>query len=412
MTVRINKWLLSAVALLTLAAFFFGGGVAGYVYGRAEASPGSMASLPTDSGGGGISEEELWKPFRETYELIHERYYGRPVDREKLVHAAAEGMVGSLGDPYSSYLPPQQRQAVQEDMQGRFQGIGVYVEVTEKEKQFKIVAPIDGSPAARAGLKRGDVILKVNGEPITGQDQAVVISRIKGPEGTSVRLTIRRGDRKPFDVTVERARIEVRQVEYELVDGDIAYISASIFGDKTTRELDAALQRAKRDNAKGVILDLRNNGGGWVDAAREMLGRFLPNGVALYEDPTEEPGGESAQDVITSDTVRAYDLPLVVLVNKGSASASEIVAGALQARDRAQLVGDVTFGKGSEQSVNPLSGGSSAHITIAHWLTPDRVDIHGKGLKPDVRVKSSEKDDGPKGPQFRKALEVLRSRID
>nr|MBA2363049.1 hypothetical protein [Chloroflexia bacterium] len=174
---------------------------------------------------------------------------------------------------------------------------------------------------------------------------------------------------------------------------------------------DAAIKSAKSDNAKGIVLDLRDNGGGWVTASQEMVGRFMKDGVVLYEDPTKEAGSEKPRPVITSAGAQAYDIPLVVLVNKGSASASEIVAGALQARGRAKLVGDVTFGKGSEQSVHRLSGGASAHITIAHWLTPDKKDIHGKGLKPDVLVKSSAKDAEADGPQFDRAVETLRTMI-
>ncbi|MDP9380960.1 MAG: S41 family peptidase [Chloroflexota bacterium] len=410
MTIRINRWILSVVALLTLVAFFAGGGVAGYVYGKGQSSPKAVAALPSDSQGGAPSDAELWKPVMETYELINKEFYGRPVEREKLVNAAAEGMMKALKDPYSSYLPPAQHEAVREEMRGEFEGIGVYVDVT-KDKKFTIVSPIENSPAEKAGLRSGDVILAVNGEKITGKDQAVVVTKIRGPRGTSVRLTIQRGKQAPFDVNVKRDAIKVPQVTYKLINGDIAYIDANIFGDKTTAELDAALRQARQDKAKGVILDLRNNGGGWVTAAQEMIGRFLPSGVAFYEDPTQGPGGEKPKEVITSREVNAYDLPLVVLVNKGSASASEIVSGALQARGRAKLVGEVTFGKGSEQSVHTLSRGSSAHITIAHWLTPDKRDIHGKGLKPDVVVKGGALDTGAAGPQFERAVKVVRSLI-
>jgi carboxyl-terminal processing protease len=410
MTLRINKWVISAVALLTLLAFFAGGGVAGYVYGRETDGDTPVASLSSDSQGAAPSDAELWKPFWETYNLINKEFYGRPVDRELLVNKAAEGMVSALGDKYTSYLPPAQREALAEDMRGEFEGIGVYVDVS-KDKKFVVVSPIENSPAQKAGLMRGDVILAVNGEPITGKPQTAVIGKIRGPKGTSVRLTIQRGKQPPFDVNVKREAIQVPQVTYKLVDGDIAYIDANIFGDKTTRELDAALQHAQRDNAKGIILDLRDNGGGWVTAAQQMIGRFVPKGVAFYEDMTRGPGGENPKDVITSKDVRAYDVPLVVLVNKGSASASEIVSGSLQAHHRAKLVGDVTFGKGSEQSVHNLSRGSSAHITIAHWLTPDKRDIHGKGLTPDVLVKSGANDREASGPQFRRAFQVLRSEI-
>ncbi len=411
MTLRVNRWVLGVVALLVLVGFFAGGGLAGYAYAARQENPAAVASLPSDSGGDNQpSEEELWKPFWETYNLINKEYYGRPADKKKLVDAAAKGMVSSLGDPYTSYLPKTQEQMLREEMQGKFEGIGVYVEVT-KDKKFTIVAPIENSPAEKAGLRRGDVILAVNGENITGKDQMAIVTKIRGPKGSSVLLTIQRGKQKPFDRKVMRDTIEVAQVKYKLVEGDIAYISASIFGDKTTSELDAAIKSAKADNAKGIILDLRDNGGGWVTASQEMVGRFMKDGVVLYEDPTKEPGSEKPRNVITSQAVQAYDIPMVVLVNKGSASASEIVAGALQARGRAKLVGDVTFGKGSEQSVHDLSGGGSAHITIAHWLTPDMKDIHGKGLKPDVLVKTSAKDLDDAGPQFERAVETLRTMI-
>ncbi len=409
MTLRLNKLVLVLTSLLALAAFFGAGGAVGYLYGRDESRPTAQtqAGIEMDSAKPkpAPSEEEIWKPFWQTYELINSEYYGRPVDKQKLVNAAAQGMVSSLGDPYTSYLPPAQRQMAEDDLRGRFEGIGVYVEV--KNKQFTVVSPIENSPAEKAGMKRGDVITAVNGQSIAGMDQTVVIRKIRGPKGTSVRLTIKRGNQKPFDIKVVRDEIQVQQVTFKMVEGDIAYVNANIFGDKTTAELDAALRQAKEAGAKGIILDLRDNGGGWVTAAREMVGRFVPEGVAMYEDRTQGPGGEEPLDLITGD-VSVYDLPMVVLVNKGSASASEIVAGALQAQDRAKLVGDRTFGKGSEQSVRGLEGGSSAHITIAHWLTPDKVDIHGKGLKPDVLVKSGDKDQEDAGPQFEKAVDTLR----
>lgn len=409
MTLRINKWFLTGAATLALVLFFVVGGLAGYVYGRTDAGDGqTAAALATDMSNGSTADKDLWKPFFETYNHLNKEYYGRPIDKKKLVDAAAQGMISSLGDPYTSYLPPQQEQMVRNEMRGKFEGIGVYADV--KNKQFTIVSAIEGSPAEKAGLRSGDVIIAVNGESITGMEQSAVITKIRGPKGTSVTLKIKRGNQVPFDVKVTRDEIDVKQVTYKLVGRDVAYISANIFGDKTTGELDKAIQQAQADGAKGIVLDLRDNGGGWVNAALEMLGRFIPNGVGMYEDPTQGPGGEKALNV-RPGKVKAHDLPMVVLVNNGSASASEIVAGALQARGRAKLVGDVTFGKGSEQSVHTLTGGSSAHITIAHWLTPDKRDIHGKGLQPDVLLKSSPRDKDGEGPQFQRAVELVRSMI-
>ncbi|MDQ3856232.1 MAG: S41 family peptidase [Chloroflexota bacterium] len=408
MTIRLNRWAVTAGAVLALILFFLVGGLAGYLYAHERGIGTTTAALPVDTGKGDKSREDRWKPFWQTYDLIKKEYYGRPVDEQKLIDGAAEGMVQSLGDPYTSYLPPQQNEEAREELRGRFEGIGVYVDV--KDKQFVIVAPIDGSPAAEAGLKRGDIILAVNGKSIAGMDQQDVIRMIRGPKNTTVLLTIKRGNQKPFDRKVRRDEIEVPQVTYKRVDGNIGYIDVNIFGDQTTPELDAALKRAQQDKVKGIILDLRDNGGGWVEAARNMVGRFLPDGVVMYEDKTRGPGGEEALNVLKGD-VEAYKTPLVVLVNKGTASASEIVSGALQARHRATLVGDVTFCKGSEQLVHTLEGGSSAHITVAHWLTPAKVDIHGKGLRPNLVVKTSANDVEDSGPQFQRALTTLRAEI-
>lgn len=403
-------WLRAALAAVVLIAFFGSGGVLGYMYGRGDVPALAAAGTPLEGGppaSPSAAAGDLWKPFWETYNLINSQYYGRPVDQQKLMQGAAEGMMSSLGDPYSSYLPPQQNKAVQESMSGQYEGIGVYVDY--KNKEIVIVAPIPGSPAEKAGLKRGDVIIAVNGQSVVGQDAQQVVTKVRGPANTSVTLTVRRGN-ETLDRTIMRQAINVPQVVYKKVAGNLAYIQITIFGDKTTSELDKALQQAQQDGAKGIILDLRDNGGGWVDAAREVLGRFLPNGVALYEDRTQGPGGERPLNVIPG-SVKAYDTPMVVLVNKGTASASEIVSGALQARGRAKLVGEQTFGKGSEQSVNTLSGNASVHITIAHWLTPNKVDIHGKGLAPDVVVKTGEKDVEDAGPQFNAAVKLLQTSL-
>ncbi len=403
-----KRVLMGVGSVLALLVFFVAGGLAGFAVGQ-NAPPGfATASLTTDGLGSAKSNSQLWKPFWQTYQYITRDYYGRPVNQEKLMNGAAEGLASSVGDPYTMYLPPKQQKELQSEMSGQFEGIGVYVEV--KDKQFVVVSPIDNSPAQKAGIKSGDVILEVNGKPITGMDQMKVVNMIRGPKGTPVTLTIQRDGRKPFKVRVVRNEIQVPQVTYKRVDGDVGYIRISIFGDKTVQELDSALRQAKQDHVRGIILDLRDNGGGWVDAARSTVGRFLPNGVAFYEDESKGPGGEQPVSVETG-SVSAYKLPMVVLVNGGTASASEITAGALQARDRAKLVGERTFGKGSEQEVEGLSNGGSVHVTIAHWLTPDKVDINHKGLKPDYVVKTSSKDQETSGPQFRKALEVLKSEI-
>jgi carboxyl-terminal processing protease len=245
------------------------------------------------------------------------------------------------------------------------------------------------SPAEEAGLQAGDVIEAADGHPLNNTTSEDALNLVRGPEGTTVRLTIRReGVTEPFDVEVERRRIPVLSVEYQAIpEHGIAYIRVTVFGDHTTAELDKALERARADGATGIILDLRNNGGGWVQSAQEMIGRFVPpdEGPALYENFDPDGSSQSPQPIIAGD-ITMYDVPMVVLVNAGTASAAEIVAGALRDYERATIIGETTFGKGSVQRVHDFQDGSSARITFAEWLTPSQQRIQGEGIQPDITV--------------------------
>ncbi|MCL5256313.1 MAG: S41 family peptidase [Chloroflexi bacterium] len=328
--------------------------------------------------------------FWEAWKLVEDEFYGRPVDENKMVYGAAKGMMESLGDDYTMFVTPAENQDIQAHMEGSFQGIGVWVEM--RNQKLTIVSPIAGSPAEKAGIRTGDVITMVDGKSIEGLSIEEVVAMMKGPKGTKVTISILRGDSaEPRSFQITRDEIKVPSVTSKMLDSNIAYIQVMVFGDDTTALFDAALRDAASKNAKGLILDLRSNGGGYVKTAREMLGRFLPGGVALYEDTDQGPGGETSQDVITGD-IKAYDIPMVVLVNGGTASASEIVAGALQDRKRATLIGEKTFGKGSVQDVRTFTDGSSARITVAHWLTPNKRQIQGAGLTPDLAVTLTESD--------------------
>jgi len=272
-----------------------------------------------------------------------------------------------------------------------------------------IIAPIVGSPAARADLRPGDVILAADGHTLTGLQNDAAMSLIRGPAGTPVRLTLRRsGVVGPFDVIVDREAIVVPAVVYEpLADGRVARITAGIFGDNTTRELDQALARAKNDKVIGIILDLRGNGGGWVTSAQEMIGRFVPAdvGPALYQDLDLDDGDDLIAELIVSDGETVFETPLVVLVDGGTASAAEIVAGAIHDYDRGVLVGEPTFGKGLVQRVHDFDDGSSARITFARWLTPSQTPIPVEGLAPDIVVTVPAEAAGD--PQLERALDVL-----
>jgi len=264
--------------------------------------------------------------------------------------------------------------------------------------------------AEEAGLRPGDVVLAADGVEITGMATDQAMDLIRGPAGTRVTLTIGRdGEPKPLEIAVERRLIAIPTVMYETdADGRVAVIRVGIFGDKTTEQLDDAVRRAKDDGVSGIVLDLRGNGGGWVTAAQEMIGRFVPEsrGPALYEDSSPGDDNEMTGEPIIGDGQQAFDLPMAVLVDGGSASASEIVAGALRDYDRAVLVGQPTFGKGLVQRVHDFEDGSSARITFARWLTPNRTPIPKDGLHPDVPVALPDPPDG-RDAQRERAVDVV-----
>jgi carboxyl-terminal processing protease len=307
--------------------------------------------------------------------------------RRQLDYAAARGMTEVLADDYTVFLEPLQGAPLREELAGEYEGIGVWVE--HPEGLFTIVSPISGSPAERAGLLPGDVILAADGDDLSGLENDAAMSLIRGPAGSSVTLTIRRAGAEPFDVLVNREAIVIPAVIYERpAEQNVAHITVAIFGDNTTEELDRALLRARDDGVAGIVLDLRGNGGGWVTSAQEMIGRFIPEsaGPALYQDLDRLDEEELISEPIVGGGEATFDTPLVVLIDGGTASAAEIVAGAIRDYDRGVLVGENSFGKGLVQRVHDFDDGSSARVTFARWLTPDKLPIPDEGLIPDVAI--------------------------
>jgi carboxyl-terminal processing protease len=321
-----------------------------------------------------ISEE--FESFWDTFTALDQEYYYQPVDREKLIYGAAKGMVESLGDDFSNFLTPEENAQVKSSFEGNFEGVGMYIE--RRNELPTVVAPIPNTPASRAGVRANDIILAVDGRDVTAMQPDQVATLVRGPAGTKVRIKFaREGEPEPFEIELIRERIEVPSVTYTK-QGDYAWLQVSVFNQKTTPELDAALNQAQADGAKGVILDLRNNGGGFVTSALEMLGRFLPEGEVGFYESRKADGSDDRPQRVISNGPKLLDIPLVVLINGGSASASELVSGALQDYERAVLIGEQSFGKGSEQHVYDLDDGSQARITFAHWLTPKKRDINPK----------------------------------
>ena len=348
--------------------------------------------------------EELFKPFWQSWDLVHELYIDQPVNDEAMMQGAIKGIMDSLGDQHSSYMDPDQHRQANMDLEGEYEGIGAWVDGTGE--YLTIVSPIADSPAEKAGLKPGDQIIAVDGEDMTGIDGSLVIRKVLGPAGTSLTLTIfREGEPEPFDVTLKRANIVLPVVESEMLDENIAYVKLNNFSANATEILVDHLEELLPQEPVGLILDLRYNPGGDRDTAVEVSSQFIGDGVIMYQ-----VYGDGSRD--TFEAVKgglATDIPIVVLINEGSASASEIVAGAIQDYKRGTLVGMVTFGKGSVQNWIPLvDDQGQVRVTIARWLTPNGRTIHELGIEPDVIVELTEEDfEAERDPQLEKAIELI-----
>lgn len=300
------------------------------------------------------------------------------INSDNLSRGAVKGIMDALNDPYSAYLDPETYKLFQSDLQGKFEGIGAEVALNSDAKPV-IIAPLDQSPAAKAGIKTGDIILAVNGKPTDGMSLVEVVLNVRGPAGTSVTLTIlHEGDTVPVDIEIVRTQIESPSVNWEM-KGDIAYIRIFQFGERTNDEFNSALQSIDLKNTAGIILDLRSNPGGLVPAVVDVASHFIKEGVVLTLVNNK---GERTSESVHPNGVFT-DLPMVVLVDQYSASGSEVLTGALRDHKRATIAGTKTFGKGSYDIDIPLQDGSDIYLTVGRWLTPDGQLIEGQGIEPD-----------------------------
>lgn len=345
-------------------------------------------------------------------DLIDDNYYYRPdaataeaTWESDLEGGAIDGMLGTL-DGYTRYLPPDDAADAQDQLAGAYEGIGITV--ASEDGTYRITNVVEGGPADQAGVRADDRIVSVNGTTLG--ESVDVSALIKGPAGSDVTLGIERGDpATSLTITATRAEIVTPQVHYELLaESKVAVITVDIFGDQTTSLVTQFLQQAEADGASGVVLDLRGNGGGWVSSAQEVIGRFVSanDGPALYEDATIEDGGESPMPIVNGDDP-LYTGAVVVLVDKNTASAAEIVAGALQDYDRAVIVGQTTYGKGSVQRIYDFTDSSSLRITVAEWLTPNGSRLQGVGITPDVAI--AEDDASSDDPELAQAVALIEA---
>lgn len=370
---------------------------------------GEDSSLMTESGAISLHPEKeadielVWR----VWHLLLENYVDpSKLQTETLVQGATAGLVRAVGDPYTVLMSPKDNEAFRSGLSGTLEGIGA--ELVDKDGIITVVAPIKGSPAQKAGLVPDDVIVSVDGVSTEGMTLNETVGHIRGPKGTTVKLEIARAKTRDFIMMeIVREQILVPSVESKLVpgaDGQIGYVALNQFGDHSIEELKKELLTFKDQKVKAVILDLRYNGGGYLEGAVDLVSMFLKEGEIVS---VHRRSGTPQQHFV-SGSLLFPDLPIVVLVNEGTASASEITAGALQDHHRATIVGKKTFGKGTVQEIIELPGGSSLKVTIAHWHTPSGKDLGKEGVHPDIEVERTKEDfDAKKDPQLDAAVEFL-----
>ena len=407
-TLRVASAVLAGCLLLSAGSY------GGYRYGRyGSVLPPSDIRNATNVRVGSSSEKTNFGLFWQAWNIIDDKFNGDASSGKRL-DGAIGGMVAGLGDPYTLYLPPSQNNLFQSQLQGNFGGIGA--ELNVKNGVLTIVAPLQDSPSAKAGLKAQDVILKIDGQKVEGLPLDDAVNKIRGPKGSSVTLNIARaGTDAPFDVAVQRDTITVKSVKTERIGAakNVAYIKLNQFGSDTTELFRQALKDTA--TADGIVIDLRDDPGGYLQGAADDIGMLLPATVTSDKQKLVQKvavverfrDGKEQNDPAGTESV-VPTKPIVVLVNGGSASASEIFSGAMRDYNRAKLVGTKTFGKGSAQEVVPLSNGGAVKVTVAKWFTPLGTGIDGKGLEPDVKVELP-KDVSPSSSdvQVAKALEIL-----
>lgn len=397
-----SKWILAALSISTIIALplgYFAGLQSGYaktkrieIRGVADILPGSNVSADF-----GVFWQ-AWSKLKENYLKTGE------VGEQEMVWGAVRGLAEGMGDRYTTFFTPEEVKQFNEEINGEFGGIGA--ELEEQNGQITVVAPLKGTPAEAAGLKPKDIIAKINSEEIFGQKLHEVIKKIKGEPGTKVKLTIIREGNGALDIEITRAIIRVPSLKWEIKPDDVGYIRIHSFNPAAASDFDQAIRELAGKGAKGLVIDLRNNPGGYLETAVDLAGWFIPKESLVvserYADGKDTEFRAQGPGVLKK-------VPVVVLVNGGSASASEILAGALRDINGTKLVGEKTFGKGTVQELQELKDGSMLKITVANWVTPSGVIIDKEGLRPDIEVKNPEPKDGgePEDLQLAKALQTV-----
>lgn len=363
-----------------------------------------IAPKTTVTSPSGQAETINMQLFWDTWNVLSSNYVDpNALVTESMIFGAIKGMVASVGDPYTNFMTPKENREFQESMQGHLEGIGA--ELTLRNGLLTVISPLKNSPAQKAGLQPEDIIYEVDGTSTEDMTLEEAVMKIRGEKGSVVTLTVlRKNHTEPITIRIVRAEININSIDWEMV-GDIAVFEINQFGDNTKQEFSKAISEILLKRPKGVVLDLRYNGGGYLDGSVDITSEFLESGKVVT---IKKRNSEEDEVIYVNGQARMANMPLVVLINRGSASASEIVAGAVQDHNRGTIIGESSFGKGTVQSVENLLGGSSLRVTIAKWFTPNDQNISETGITPDIIVERTIDDfESGKDPQLEKAIEFL-----
>ena len=387
-----NRRITNILLVLGISVFLFG---AGYQMGKYSTplEPATYSANKTQ----GIKNQNIdFQQFWDTWQKLEEKYVDKSkLDRQKMMYGAIKGMVAAVDDPYTFFLTPDENRQSKDDLGGKFEGIGAQLGL--KEKKIVVIAPLKNSPSERAGVRPGDVVIEVDGKSTAGWTLPQAVSKIRGPKGTTVKLTVdRKGKKQTFSIMRDEIKVESVELNTEQLSScssncvKVAHLKLNQFGDNTNSEWDLAVEKVRdqynRGEIKGMVLDLRDNPGGYLDSAVYTASEFLKkNAVVVKQESTSE---QSRTYTVYRDG-KLLDIPLVVIINKGSASASEILSGALRDNKRAVLVGEKSFGKGSVQEALDLGEGAGLHVTVAKWILPKGEWINGKGIEPQIKIDNS-----------------------
>jgi len=376
--------------------------IVAFVFGNRFQTLGDWFFAPyTNKGNQALSQNLDFNSTEKVYEILKQKYDGK-LDTQSLQDGLLKGLVDASGDPYTTYMSAKEAALFNDDLNGTFTGIGA--ELIQQNGSVMVSTPLSGFPAEKAGVRARDIIYKINDEDATKLSIGEAVKKIRGDAGSTVKLTLIR-DGAQIEVPIVRAKITVASVESSVLEGNVGYIKISRFGDDTADLASKAAQDFKSKNVTKVIVDLRNNGGGLLDSAVKVAGIWMDNQVVVVE----KEGGRTKSTLKTGNNPILNNVETVILINEGSASASEILAGALHDHGEAKLVGEKTYGKGSVQEIVDLEDGAQLKVTVAHWFTPKGVNVNKEGIKPDEEVKLTEEDfSNSRDPQKDWALQELK----